>query len=82
MKNKEKQVEALKVLEPEKKNKLNSTERLFLKEMRNGDEIKKLENKIKWKHLKYESNMSTIFIQKVIDFYLLLKIWVKIVIKI
>ena len=56
--------------------------------MRNGeikneiDEIKKLENKIKWKYLKYESNMSTIFMQKVIDFYLLLKIWVKILIKI
>ena len=63
LKSKEKkQVEALKVLDTEKNQKLNSIEGLFLKEMRNDEiknemyEIKKWGKKIKQKYLKYEIN--------------------------
>ena len=57
-----KQVEALEVLDPEKNEKQKSNEGLFSKEIRNDevkneiDEIKKSENKIKRKYLKYETN--------------------------
>ena len=63
LKNKEKkQVEALEVLDSEKNQKQKSIKGLFSKEMRNVeikneiDEIKKWENKIKQKVLKYETN--------------------------
>ena len=57
-----KQVEALKALKPDENWELKSVEGLFPKEMRTSeikneiDEIKKLENKIKRKNLKYETN--------------------------
>ena len=57
-----KQVEPLKALKPDENWELKSVEGLFPKEMRTSeieneiDEIKKLENKIKRKNLKYETN--------------------------